>query len=553
VFDRWGNGIITDATGNDSYFDAPFSGRLDYPAKHSGMRTFWNRPSRPCPATGWLSSRHFPEEFQGNFLNLNVIGFQGIYRVKVTDDGSGIKGETLENIVSSTDPNFRPIDIKIGPDGAIYFADWHNPIIGHMQHHLRDPNRDAKHGRIYRITYEGRPLLTQPKIHGATIPALLELLKEPEDRTRELAKIELSKHNSQQVTAAVNRWMQSLDKAHPNYEHQMMEALWVHQWHNVVNVDLLTRMLKSPEPRAVAAAARVLCYWRDRVPDALQLFAQLADDPHPRIRLEAVRAASFFNTVPAVDVALAILKHPTDYYLDYTLKETMRQLEPVWRKALGEGQAIAADNAKGVEYILASVPNSGLANLPRIPGVLEAYLTRSGIADADRSVALADLAEKADGNRTATLLALLKKHEANAERSANLAGVLPLLPPDELKASREQIAALTRQGSVVRPASWAALVVADGSFDRTWPEAAKGPATLTDLLAGIPRLMDPELRGSAWTRVQPLLTSLPAGWDAATMKRGTAARYVRIELPRRGTLTLAEVCLLYTSDAADDM
>ena len=63
--------------------------------------------------------------------------------------------------MSSTDLNFRPSDIKIGPDGAIYFLDWHNPIIGHMQHNLRDPNRDRTHGRIYRITYEGRPLLKQ--------------------------------------------------------------------------------------------------------------------------------------------------------------------------------------------------------------------------------------------------------------------------------------------------------------------------------------------------------------------------------------------------------
>jgi glucose/arabinose dehydrogenase len=107
-----------------------------------------------------LTSRHFPEEFQGNFLNLNVIGFRGIFRVKVTEEGSGLKGETLEHLVESSDPNFRPIAIATGPDGAIYFADWHQAIIGHMQHHLRDPNRDHRHGRIYRLTYEGRPLLT---------------------------------------------------------------------------------------------------------------------------------------------------------------------------------------------------------------------------------------------------------------------------------------------------------------------------------------------------------------------------------------------------------
>ena len=544
VFDRWGNGIITDATGNANYFDAPFSGRIDYPAKHPGMREFWNRPSRPCPATGMLSSRHFPEEFQGNFLNLNVISFQGIYRVKVSEDNSGIKGETLENIVSSTDPNFRPIDIKIGPDGAIFFADWHNPIIGHMQHHLRDPNRSVARGRIYRITYEGRPLLKQPPIYGQPIPALLELLKEPEDRTRELAKIELSKHDSLKVVAAVRQWMGGLDKTSPDYEHQMMEALWVHQWHNVVNVELLTRMLGSPDARAAAAAGRVLCYWRDRVPAALDRFAELAGHSHPRARLEAVRAASFFNSAQAVDVALAILKQPTDYYLDYTLKETMRQLEPVWRKALNEGRSIAADNPKGTEYILASVSNTGLAGLPRIPGVLEAYLTRPGITDADRNVALADLAEKGGRDRTSTLLALLSKHETGADASANLATLLPMLPPAELKIQRPAIVALTRQNGPVRSASWAALAVADNSFDRVWAEAEKTPATMNDLLTGIPRLMDPAFRGSAWSRVQPLLTSIPAGWDAATMKKGTTGRFVRIELSKRGTLTLAEVEVL---------
>jgi len=48
--------------------------------------------------------------------------------------------------------NFRPVDLKIGPDGAIYFIDWQNPIIGHMQHNLRDPSRDHTHGRVYRVT-----------------------------------------------------------------------------------------------------------------------------------------------------------------------------------------------------------------------------------------------------------------------------------------------------------------------------------------------------------------------------------------------------------------
>ena len=88
-----------------------------------------------------------------------------------------------------------------------------------------------------------------------------------------------------------------LDKNDPDYEHHMLEALWVHQQHNVVNERLLERVLALARFRARAAATRVLCYWRDRVPDALDLLKTLAADEHPRVRLEAVRAASFY-TVP---------------------------------------------------------------------------------------------------------------------------------------------------------------------------------------------------------------------------------------------------------------
>ena len=169
VFTYWGDDIITDATGNNSYFAPAFTGHIDYPAKHPAMKEFWDRPSRPCAGTGLISSRHFPEEFQGDFLDCNVISFQGIYVVKVVEDGSGLKGEIQEPLVSSSDGNFRPSAVNIGPDGAIYFADWHKPLIGHMQHHLRDPNRDHEHGRIYRITYDGRPLLQKPMIDGQPI------------------------------------------------------------------------------------------------------------------------------------------------------------------------------------------------------------------------------------------------------------------------------------------------------------------------------------------------------------------------------------------------
>ena len=328
VFDSWGRDIVFDATGGQPYYGPSFSTKKYYPAmetkqapKPGDVRT------RPVGGTEILSSRHFPEDMQGNLIVLNTIGFRGLLNYKLTEDGAGLKITEVDPILQSADENFRPVDAEVGPDGALYFVDWHNPIIGHMQHNLRDKSRDKLHGRVYRVTAEGRPLLKAPVIAGAAIPQLLELLKEPEDRVRYRTRIELGARDTKEVLAALDAWIAKLDPKAPGYEHHMMEALWVHQWHNRVDEKLLGRMLRSQEPWARAAATRVLCYWRDRVPNALALLKVQATDPHPGVRLEAVRAASFFQTEEAAAVALASLEHPQDRFLKYTLDQAMKTLQ----------------------------------------------------------------------------------------------------------------------------------------------------------------------------------------------------------------------------------
>ncbi len=544
VFNYWGDDIITDATGNNSYFAPAFTGHIDYPEKHATMKQFWDRPSRPCAGTGLISSRQFPDDMQGDFMDCNVISFQGIYLVKVTPDGSGLKGETIDPLVSSSDGNFRPVAVNIGPDGAIYFADWQKPIIGHMQHHLRDPNRDHDHGRIYRITYEGRPLLKQPKIDGARIPALLDLLKEPENRTRELAKIELGKHDSAQVIAAVNKWAAKLDTQDPAYEHNLMEALWVHQWHNVVDVDLLKRMLHSPEPRARAAAGRVLCYWRDRVPDALESFRPLAEDENARVRLEAIRDMSFFNNAEAANIALLALKHPTDYYIDYTLKETIRQLEPYWRKSVADGKPIATDNSAGFNYLVHSISTAELLKMPHTAAVELAILTRPDAQDQDRMVALLALEKSENTNRVGILLDEIESNRGEPPVLVALAHLLPMQPVDQLKTAQSRIVntCLANESTEVRQAGWAALAVACDEFSGIWRDASQSPGRLVDFLKGIPLIPDPELRAKAYDLVKPLLDKDSSALQALVGdQKSNSGRYVRIELPREGTLTLAEV------------
>ena len=332
VFDRWGRDIVFDATGGQPYYGPSFSTKKYYPAMETRNAP---RPgavkTRPVGGTDILSTRHFPEAMQGNIVVLNVIGFRGILNYQLSEDGAGLKWNEVEPILQSTDENFRPVDAAVGPDGALYFVDWHNPIIGHMQHNLRDTSRDKEHGRVYRVTYPGRPLVTPVRIAGQPIPQLLDLLKEPEDRARYRARIELSGRDAKEVLAALQTWMDRLDPKDPQYEHHMMEALWVFQWNNRVNEKLLSRMLRSSEPWARAAATRVLCYWRDRVPNALSLLKVQANDAHPAVRLEAVRAASFFQTTEAATVALESLNHPQDRFLEYTLDQAMNTLKPFIR------------------------------------------------------------------------------------------------------------------------------------------------------------------------------------------------------------------------------
>jgi glucose/arabinose dehydrogenase len=330
AFDHWGQDFVYDGTGSNPYHGALFSGDVEYPNKHGRPPQVYQQRTRPCPGVEFLGSSHFPEELRGNLLVGNVIGFQGILQYKMSDKSASFGATEVEPIISSTDPNFRPADLETAPDGSLYFTDWQNPIIGHMQHNLRDPSRDRIHGRVYRVRAEGRDLLNPTPIAGEPIAKLLDLLKEKDDRVRYRVRIELSGRDSAEVTKAAAAWVAALDTKDPAYEHHALEALWLHQSHNTVNEPLLKKTLRSPDFHARAAATRVLCGWRDRVADVLELLRAQVNDEHPRVRLEAVRTLSFFTgeqAEKALEVAVESLIHPQDEYLKVQLDETNKTLD----------------------------------------------------------------------------------------------------------------------------------------------------------------------------------------------------------------------------------
>ena len=231
-------------------------------------------------------------------------------------------------------------------------------------------------GRIWRITAKGRPLVEPPNLAGADVPALLDALKLPEAWTRRQAKRLLKERGAQDVAPAIALWVEDLDPQDADYEHHLLEALWTSQAVDAVNAPLLEQVLAASDPRARAAAVRVLYYWGDRVEHADSLLARAARDEHPRVRREAVTALEHRPSADAARTALAVLEQPMDRFLDFALWNTLRTLEPHWLPRLKENPDFLGGPEKLVFALKASsAPYAAgrLAQLYAAGEVPEAY------------------------------------------------------------------------------------------------------------------------------------------------------------------------------------
>ncbi len=279
-FDRWGYLFATDGTSSKAFHVRPNGEAFK-------MFPLLKQQSRPAPANAIISSANFPEDMQQDFLICNVIGYLGIYRYDLQRDGyqdgkqtfkqGEIWGTPTDNFLFSDDRNFRPTDAEIGSDGALYIADWQNAIIGHMQHNIRDPERDKKHGRIFRMVCKDRPLQAPVAIHGKPVAALLENLKHPVDGVRDRTRAELSGRDPAEVVAAVRGWVKQFDPKKAEHTHHLLEALWILQQNDVRDNVLLEALLESPEPHARIAAATVKHFWGPADPTKGKQTTVLAD------------------------------------------------------------------------------------------------------------------------------------------------------------------------------------------------------------------------------------------------------------------------------------
>ncbi len=350
VFDEWGRYFIADASGGVNHHADLIRGHVAFPEKHRRRPSFTPNTVRPTSGVEILSSRHFPPEVQGLLLINNVIGMQGTVAHRISESGSSFTAQGEPPVLSSRDPNFRPVAARIGPDGALYIVDWFNPLIGHMQHSLRDPGRDRAHGRVWRLWHPDRPLREVRDLTGMSVDQLFEGLDDGDLRERQRVRRELRERPAPEVFAALARWAFEPERT----VRDQLEALWVAQSHGHTDLRLIDRLWGSGVPQARAAALRVACESRRDLRPPLWLWRKGVGDEDPRVRLEALLALSHEDTPEALVTALLALDGDLDEPLTYVLRETFDTLQHHAPSAWGEPHhlgRIPAARAYALEHL----------------------------------------------------------------------------------------------------------------------------------------------------------------------------------------------------------
>ena len=337
LWDKWGQTFETDGAGgegiNYAFPGISFTSAAGVDKVMKGL----NPGSPKYASEEILSGANIPDDYQGDILT-NDFRANRIVRFKLSDNGAGFTSKQMPDFLVSTDRAFRPVDIKMGPDGAIYIADWYNPIIQHGEVDFRDTRRDHVHGRIWRVTAIGRPIVQRPHLDGATIPELLDALKAPEAWTRAQAKLVLRERKPDEVMPALAAWVEKITGNDSQSDHDRLEALWTCENIDTVNQPLLERVLKSADPHARAAAAVVVGHWAGELHEPLKLLEPLVSDEYPRVRLESVRALAQIAQPESIVLATKVLQKPTDPFIDYALWLTCNDLQSVWMPAFQAGK-----------------------------------------------------------------------------------------------------------------------------------------------------------------------------------------------------------------------
>lgn len=294
-----------------------------------------------------VNSPVFGPDWQGNAITCDFRAHR-IVRFGFNDFStadapkSGYVTKELPDVVRTSDVAFRPITPKMGPDGALYVADWTNPIINHGEVDFRDPRRDKVSGRIWRILPENaKPLAWQPVLGRAPAELLAGLLSpnrwDFEQSRRELAKLPVA-----ELQAALKDWAKDdVTRRH---------AAWLLSG-RTADTTHLAELLKSKDPVSLQVGLRELGKSLGaRGATDIGAITPFLSHANPRVRLEAHRALARVRTPESARAVLAHLpKDAEDNFLDFAAWTSINELARPWLEDVAaqpskvEGQEAALD------------------------------------------------------------------------------------------------------------------------------------------------------------------------------------------------------------------
>jgi putative heme-binding domain-containing protein len=373
-FDAWGQSFATDGAGGEG-INYVFPGAVFVASPGEPRRLIGLNPGSPkhC-GLEVLSGRHLPESWRGTMV-ANDFRANRVCRFEVTEDKAGFRSKQVEELIKSSHQAFRPIDVKMGPDGAIYIADWYNPIIQHGEVDFRDERRDHVHGRIWRITAKDRPLVKKIDVESMDIDQLLDVLTLPEQWMRLNAKLKLKEHDPKKVIHKTLNWASERDASNPNESHELLEALWVLQCVDHVDASLIEQLLSNSDHRIRAAAVRVVSHQRSRLSSYRRYLTIAVRDEHARVRLEAVRALSSETDLAAVTEISSVLEYPMDRFIDFATWRALRDTKHVWLTLVESGEYSFNGDSNKLLYALESVDSGNVA--PTLVSILNGLKFKS--------------------------------------------------------------------------------------------------------------------------------------------------------------------------------
>lgn len=301
--------------------DYPHFSKPEIMAFGPDMKPLENEATALC-GIAYYGDTQFPEEFQGNFFIGDAL-ISRVHRYSWSNNGSSPVGKSETDLIQSADPWFRPVNIKLGPDGALYVADFYNAIIGHYEVPLGHPKRDKQRGRIWRITYKGQ----HHDVNDLTTVSATELLStfDADNITTRMAAADQLTDRLGEVALAPAQAL--LDESGTN-PRKYIHTLWVIFRLGGMNESLLNKSLAHTSPLVRLHALRVLREWKPGDTAFQTTVMNSLKDPDAHVQRAASELLLSYPVMASVEGALHILRAAPaeDTHLRYTARLNLRNL-----------------------------------------------------------------------------------------------------------------------------------------------------------------------------------------------------------------------------------